>query len=56
MCHFTYTLTLAAAISTGLALYDRKTARERVYRGIYLFGSFLCAVFAMGWTMYFINP
>jgi hypothetical protein len=56
MGHFLYSLTLASAISGGMALYDRKTARERIYRGIYLFGTFLCSIFAVGWTMYFINP
>ncbi len=56
MGHFTYTLTLASAISAGLALYDRKTARERIYRGVYLFGSFLAAIFGVGWLMYLINP
>lgn len=56
MGHFAYTLTLASVISAGLALYDRKTARERIYRGLYLFGSFVVAVFALGWTMYLINP
>jgi hypothetical protein len=56
MGHFTYTLTLASAISAGLALYDRKTARERIYRGMYLFGVFLFAIGGIGWMMYFINP
>jgi hypothetical protein len=56
MGHFTYTLTLASAISAGLALYDRKTARERMYRAIYLFGGFLSAIFGAGWLMYFMNP
>jgi hypothetical protein len=56
MGHFTYALTLASAISGALALYDRKTARDRMYRGMYLFASFLCAIFAIGWMMYFINP
>jgi hypothetical protein len=56
MGHFTYTLTLASAISAGLALYDRKTPRERIYRGIYLFGGFLFAIGGIGWIMYFINP
>ena len=56
MGHFGYMLGLATAISTGLALYDRKAARERIYRGAYLFGSFLVAIFGIGWLMYWINP
>jgi hypothetical protein len=56
MGHFGYMLGLATAISTGLAIYDRKTARERVYRGAYLFGSFLSAILCVGWLMYWINP
>ena len=56
MGHLTYTLTLASAISASMALYDRKTGRERIYRGIYLFGSFLVAIFGIGWVMYFVNP
>jgi hypothetical protein len=56
MGHFPYMLTLAAAISAGLAIYDRKTAHERIYRGLYLFGSFLVAIFGVGWAMYLINP
>ena len=55
MGHFAYTLTLASAISAGLALYDRKTTRERIYRGVYLFGSFLAAILGVGWLMYWIN-
>ena len=56
MGHFAYTLTLASAISAGMAFYDRKTTRERIYRGAYLFGCFLTAIFGIGWMMYLINP
>lgn len=56
MGHFSYMVGLATAISAGLALYDRNTARERFYRGAYLFGSFLIAIFCIGWLMYWINP
>ena len=56
MGHFTYTLTLASGISVGLALFDRKIWRERLYRGAYLLGSFLLAIFGVSWLMYLINP
>jgi hypothetical protein len=56
MGHFAYTLTLASALSAGLALYDRKTTRERIYRGAYLLGSFLLTIFGVSWLMYLINP
>ena len=56
MGHFGYALTLACGISLGLALIDRKTWRERAYRGLYLRGSFVAAIFAVSWLMYAINP
>jgi hypothetical protein len=56
MGHFSYTLFLAAALSAGFALADRKTLRERLYRGVYVFGGFSLSVFAIGWSMYLINP
>ena len=51
MGHFAYTLTLATGISAGLALIDRKSWRERLYRGVYLLGSFLLAIFGVSWLM-----
>ena len=56
MGHFTYTLLLAAILSAVFALADRKTFRERLYRGVYVFGGFLLSIFAIGWSMYLINP
>jgi hypothetical protein len=56
MGHFAYTLSLATGISAGLALFDRKIWSERVYRGVYLLGSFLVAIFGVSWLMYLINP
>ena len=56
MSHFVYTLTLASAFSAGLAVVDRKTLRDRIYRGLYVFGGFLVAIFGGGWLMYLINP
>ena len=55
MGHFIYTLLLAAALSAALALYDRKTLRGRVYRGAYVFGGFVLAIFGVSWSMYLIN-
>ena len=55
MGHFTYTLLLAAALSAAVALIDRESGRERIYRGAYVFGAFLLATFGVGWSMYLIN-
>jgi len=56
MSHFTYTLCGALTLSVALALYDRRNRRERIYRGVYLFGCFLLAIFGGGWLMYALNP
>ena len=56
MGHFSYMCGLAAAISGGLALYDRKTPGERIYRAAYLLGAFALAIFGVAWLMYGINP
>jgi predicted PurR-regulated permease PerM len=56
MGHFLWTVLLAAALSAVMAAMDRKTRRERVYRGVYVFGGFLVAIFGIGWSMYLINP
>jgi len=56
MGHFIYTLSLATGISAGMAVIDRQGWRERAYRGLYLLGSFLLAIFGVSWAMYLINP
>ncbi|HTM51741.1 MAG TPA: hypothetical protein VL285_23765 [Bryobacteraceae bacterium] len=56
MGHFGYTLLLAAALSAVFALVDRTSGSDRLYRGLYVFGGFLLAVFGIGWSMYLINP
>ena len=56
MSHFVYTLLLATVLSVGFALYDRKSRRDRIYRGLYVFGSFLAAIFGGGWLMHLVNP
>lgn len=56
MGHFLWTVMLAAALSAGMAVVDRKARLERVYRGVYVFGGFLVAIFGIGWSMYWINP
>jgi hypothetical protein len=43
-------------LSVVFALADLRTFRERVYRGVYVFGGFLAAIFGIGWSMYLINP
>ena len=56
MGHFLSTLGMALAFSAGLAIYDRKTRHERLYRGAYVFAAFLLTIFGGGWLMYLINP
>jgi hypothetical protein len=56
MGHFFYTFALALVFSAGLAISDRKTRRDRIYRGAYVFGGFVLAIFGGGWLMYLINP
>jgi len=56
MGHFIYTLSLATGISAGMVVIDRQGWRERAYRGLYLLGSFLLAIFGVSWAMYLINP
>ncbi len=56
MGHFLWTVMLAAASSVVMAVIDRKTWRERMYRGVYVFGGFLVVIFGIGWSMYLINP
>jgi len=56
MSHFTYTILFATALSTAIALFDRKPWVERIYRGVYVFGGLLLAIFGIGWSMYLINP
>jgi len=56
MGHFFYTFALALIFSAGLAFVDRKTRRDRIYRGVYVFGGFILAIFGGGWLMYLINP
>ena len=56
MGHFIYTVSLATGISAGLAVIDRHGWHERVYRGLYLLGGFLVAIFGISWLMYLINP
>jgi len=56
MSHFTYTLFLAVVLSVGLALYDRKSRRDRIYRGVYVFAGFLIAIVGGGWLMHIVNP
>ena len=56
MGHFLYTFALALLFSAGLAVVDRKTCRDRIYRGVYVFGGFVLAIYGGGWLMYLINP
>jgi len=56
MSHFVYTLFLAVVLSACLAFYDRKSRRDRIYRGAYVFSGFLVAIFGGGWLMHFLNP
>jgi len=56
MGHFLYTFALALLFSAEIAVVDRKTCRDRIYRGVYVFGGFVLAIYGGGWLMYLINP
>ncbi len=55
MTHPLYTLLMASLVSGATALLGQRTARERVYYGVYTFLSCTVAVVAGGWLMYLVH-
>jgi hypothetical protein len=55
MSHPALVLLESTVIAAALALFDRRTARERLYYGIYTFLSFAGVTLAGGWLMHCIH-
>lgn len=51
--HFEAAFLFALFSSIVLGIVTKKTDGERLRYGVYVFGCFLVALFAIGWLMYF---
>ncbi len=52
LSHFEAAFLFALFTSVVLAIVTKKTDRERLHYGFYVFGCFLAALFGIGWLMY----
>jgi hypothetical protein len=52
LTHFEAALLFALFTSIVLGVVTKKTDRERLRYAIYCFGSFMVALFGLGWLMY----
>lgn len=52
LTHFEAAVLFALFSSVVLGIVTKKTDRERLHYGLYCFGCFLVALFAIGWIMY----
>jgi hypothetical protein len=55
LSHFEAALLFALVSSIVLGVVTKKTDRERVRYGLYCFGSFVVALFGIGWLMHFLH-
>ncbi len=53
--HFQLSLLFALFASVMLGLVTKRTDRERLRYGVYCFGCFMAALFAIGWCMHFLH-
>lgn len=53
LSHFEAAFLFALFSSIVLGVVTKKTDRERLRYGLYVFGCFLLALFGIGWLMYF---
>jgi hypothetical protein len=53
LSHFEASFLFALFTSVVLGVVTKKTDRERLHYGLYVFGCFLLALFGIGWVMYF---
>jgi hypothetical protein len=51
LSHFEATMLFALFASIVMAIVGKKTDRERLYYGLYLFGCFVASVVVLGWLM-----
>jgi hypothetical protein len=52
LSHFEAAFLFSLFSSVVLGIVTKKTDRERLHYGLYVFGCFLVALFAIGWVMY----
>jgi len=51
LSHFEASFLFALLASVVLGIVSKKSDRERLYYGAYVFGCFLLALFGIGWLM-----
>jgi hypothetical protein len=51
LTHFEAAFLFALFASVVLGIVTKKTDRERLHYGLYVFGCFLVALFGIGWIM-----
>ena len=52
LTHFEASMLFALLASIVLGVVSKRTDKERLQYGLYCFGSFLFAMFALSWLMY----
>jgi hypothetical protein len=53
LSHFEASFLFALFSSVVLGVVSKRTDRERLSYGLYVFGCFIVALFGIGWLMYF---
>ena len=51
LSHFEAAILFALFASIVMGLVSKKTDKERLYYGLYLFGCFLASLIGLGWLM-----
>lgn len=55
LSHFEAALLFSILTSVVMGVVTKRTDRERVYYGLYVFACFIVALFGIGWLMYFAH-
>ena len=53
LSHFEASLLFSLFAAVVLGVVTKRTTRERLNYGLYVFGCFMAALFGIGWLMYF---
>jgi hypothetical protein len=53
LSHFEASFLFALFTSVVLGVVSKRTDKERLHYGVYVFGCFIVALFGIGWLMYF---
>jgi hypothetical protein len=53
LSHFEASFLFAVFTSVVLGVVSKRTDRERLSYGLYVFGCFIVVLFGIGWLMYF---